>query len=96
MTQQPTASIVILDPTTLQVPTFTNKDYAVIPNFIFTGSFDPNGDRVEFFIYSEDNSLLYYDENFNDWSNILDPKLISSGISSLKLTLYKLFRCRNK
>jgi hypothetical protein len=85
MTQQPTASIVILDPTTLQVPTFTNKDYAVIPNFIFTGSFDPNGDRVEFFIYSEDNSLLYYDENFNDWSNILDPKLISSGISSLEI-----------
>jgi hypothetical protein len=85
MTQQPTASIVILDPSTLQIPTFTSKDYAVIPNFIFTGSFDPNEDRVEFFIYSEDNSLLYYDENFNDWSNILDPKLISSGISSLEI-----------
>ena len=85
MTQQPTASIVTLDPTTLQIPTFTSKDYAVIPNFIFTGSFDPNEDRVEFFIYSEDNSLLYYDENFNDWSNVLDPKLISSGISSLEI-----------
>jgi len=85
MNLYPSASIEILDPKTLNAPVFTDKDFAVIPNFIFTGSFDPVENRVEFFVYSEDNTLLYSDSNFNDWSNVLDPLLISQGISTLNI-----------
>jgi hypothetical protein len=85
MTSYPSASIEILDPKTLEVPTFSDKDFAIIPNFIFTGSFDPTQDRVEFFVYSENNVLLYSDGDFNAWTNTLDPLLASQGISTLNL-----------
>ena len=65
MTLYPSASIEILDPKTLEVPTFSDKDFAIIPNFIFTGSFDSTQDRVEFLVYSESNVLLYSDGDFN-------------------------------
>ena len=50
----------------------------VIPSTDLTSSFDPNKDKVEFYIYNSSKKLLYQNENFTNYivaNNIPSPEL---------------------
>jgi len=64
----PSASIINVDPNTLQPQTFSPVDGDIIPNFEINSLFDPQVDIIEFFIYDSNNNLLTSDYNFTDWS----------------------------
>jgi hypothetical protein len=64
----PSASIINVDPNTLQPQTFSPVDGDIIPNFEINSLFDPQVDIIEFFIYDSNNNLLTSNYNFTDWS----------------------------
>ena len=64
----PSASIINIDPNTLQPQTFSQVDGEIIPNFTVNSLFNPQTDNVEFFIYDADNNILTSDYNFTGWT----------------------------
>jgi hypothetical protein len=75
----PSASIINIDPNTLQPQTFSPVDGDIIPNFTVDSLFNPQTDIVEFFIYDADNNLLTADYNFNGWSLNQDSSTTNPG-----------------
>jgi hypothetical protein len=63
----PSASLISIDPNTLQPQTFDPVDGSIIPNFTIDSLFNPQTDIVEFFIYDSNNNLLSADYNFTGW-----------------------------
>ena len=64
----PSASIINVDPNTLQPQTFSPVDGNIIPNFEINSLFNPQTDIIEFFVYDSNNNLLTSDYNFTGWS----------------------------
>jgi hypothetical protein len=64
----PSASIINVDPNTLQPQTFSPVDGDIIPNFEINSLFNPQTDIIEFFIYDSNNNLLTSEYNFTGWS----------------------------
>jgi hypothetical protein len=51
-------NIININPNTLTLQTISPNDVAVIPNTTITSSFNPVNDRIEYFVYDYNNTLL--------------------------------------
>jgi len=75
----PSASIINIDPNTLQPQTFSLVDGEIIPNFTVNSLFNPQTDIIEFFIYDANNNLLTSDYNFTGWALSQDSSTTNPG-----------------
>ena len=55
------AKVLQIDPNTLQPQVFSPKDDTIIPSFEIESLFNPEGSKVEFFIYDLNKNLLTSD-----------------------------------
>ena len=62
------SSISQISPSTLFDSSFNSSDTRLIPSENLMGSFDPNNNKVELFIYDINNSLIDQSYNYNDWT----------------------------
>ena len=80
------AEVLQIDPNTLQPQVFSPKDDTIIPSFEIESLFNPEGSKVEFFIYDLNNNLLTSDYNYRNWRTIDDPSLAKTGeISTMEV-----------
>ena len=75
----PSASIINIDPNTLQPQTFSQVDGEIIPNFTVNSLFNPQTDNIEFFIYDADSNILTSDYNFTGWTINSDSSTTNPG-----------------
>ena len=63
-----------LDPTTLELQTYSTDDQSLISSFDLENSFTSSVDYVEYSVYDINQNLLLYIDDFTDYS-ILNNKL---------------------
>ena len=61
-------NITPINPNNLALQTFNVEDFVIIPNTITSSEFVPVRDRIEYFIYDYNNSLLHTDYNLTSYT----------------------------
>ena len=75
-------TILPIDPNTLNYQTISSNDTVLLDSFEVVSLFDPTKDIVEYFIYDFNDSLIYSNSNFRDWTNTEDPSLASTTLQT--------------
>jgi hypothetical protein len=75
-------TILPIDPNTLNYQTISSDDTVLLDSFVVVSLFDPTKDIVEYFIYDFNDSLIYSNSNFRDWTNTEDPSLASTTLQT--------------
>jgi len=75
-------TILPIDPNTLNYQVISPDDTVLLYSFEVVSLFDPTKDVVEYFIYDFNDSLVYSNSNFRDWTNTEDPSLASTTLQT--------------
>ena len=75
-------TILPINPDTLNYQVISPDDANLLDSFEVVSLFDPTKDSVEYFIYDFNNSLIYSNLNFRDWTNTGDPSLAETTLQT--------------
>lgn len=77
----PSASIINIDPNSINNQTFTPSDEVIIPYSKISSSFNPESDNIEYFVYDLNNNILFEDYNFSDFK--VNEKTLTNNSGAL-------------
>lgn len=75
-------TVLPIDPNTLNYQVISPGDSALLDSFDVVSLFDPNKDVIEYFIYDFNNSLIYSNYFYRNWTNTGDPSLAETTLQT--------------
>ncbi len=75
-------TVLPLNPDTLNYQTISPDDAVLLQSFNVVSLFDPTKDIIEYFIYDFNDSLIFSNSNFRDWTNTEDPSLAKTTLQT--------------